>query len=473
MAGFDAEGFTRLLALVGGVIVIAALLSGFIERSNMPQVAVFLGLGAILGPYGLGLMDVTLQSSALRVVATLGLALVLFTDALTLSIREIRRHALLTLVVLGPGTLGLASLIGFLAWWLIGLSPPAAAMLGAALSSTDPILLRGLLRRGDIPPIGRLALRMESGLNDVVLLPVVLVAMAFVSADGQTSMVRMLMNLLLIGPGAGVLIGVVAVGALDVIRRRIGVRRDYESLYSLGVAFAAFAAAEAVHGSGFLAAFAAGLTISSLDVDLCDCFLEYGETTAELLLLFSFVLLGSSLIWSGFDSATGMTLLFAFLALFARPLVMLPSLAGIKMDRQSRLLIGFFGPRGLSSLLLILVPVFAGKADSSLFSVCSLVVILSVALHGGSLMFLRDDSKLEKPTASEPTGDDVRITVKQVEELRRDGEDVHLVDVRSEQAYGKSDEAIAGTIRLSPERAARDAKEQAIPKSLWLALFCT
>ena len=78
-----------------------------------------------------------------------------------------------------------------------------------------------------------------------------------------------------------------------------GVRRDYESLYSLGVAFAAFAAAEAVHGSGFLAAFAAGLTIAALDVELCDCFLEYGETTAEMALLFTFVLFGSSLIWSG------------------------------------------------------------------------------------------------------------------------------------------------------------------------------
>jgi len=72
------------------------------------------------------------------------------------------------------------------------------------------------------------------------------------------------------------------------------VRRDYESLYSLGIAFTAFAAAETVHGSGFLAAFAAGMTIAALDVELCDCFVEYGAVTAEMLLLFTFVLLGSS-----------------------------------------------------------------------------------------------------------------------------------------------------------------------------------
>ena len=107
-------------------------------------------------------------------------------------------------------------------------------------------------------------------------------------------------GLFILGPGAGVAIGLLGVAALDLIRKRIGVRRDYESLYSLGVAFTAFAAAEAVHGSGFLAAFAAGLTIAALDVELCDCFIEYGGVTAEMLLLFTFVIFGTSLIWTGF-----------------------------------------------------------------------------------------------------------------------------------------------------------------------------
>ena len=69
------------------------------------------------------------------------------------------------------------------------------------------------------------------------------------------------------------------------------------------MAFSAFAAAEAVHGSGFLAAFAAGLTIAALDVELCDCFIEYGGVTAEMLLLFTFVIFGSSLIWTGFQDS--------------------------------------------------------------------------------------------------------------------------------------------------------------------------
>src|SRR4029077_5228647 len=103
---------------------------------------------------------------------------------------------------------------------------------------------------------------------------------------------------------AGIAVGLLAIAALEMIRRKTGVRRDYESIYSLGGAFAAFAAAEAVHGSGFLAAFAAGLTISAIDVELCACFLEYGETPAEMALMFTFVLFGTSLIWTGLNIAS-------------------------------------------------------------------------------------------------------------------------------------------------------------------------
>src|SRR5262245_62230793 len=105
------------------------------------------------------------------------------------------------------------------------------------------------------------------------------------------------------------------------IRRKVGVRRDYESLYSLGIAFTAYAEADAAHGCVFLAAFAAGLTIAALDVELCDCFLEYGQTTAEMALLFAFVLFGSSLIWSGFTVLNLPILLFSIGVVFTRPIV--------------------------------------------------------------------------------------------------------------------------------------------------------
>src|SRR5512145_1134223 len=116
MEHLDSHFFGLTLALVGGVIIIAALLSGLIDRSDLPQVGVFLALGAALGPAGLGLLDVTLESPFLRVVATLSLLLVLFTDAVSLSVAEVRRHGGLAFRVLGPGTLLSAGLIAFAGW---------------------------------------------------------------------------------------------------------------------------------------------------------------------------------------------------------------------------------------------------------------------------------------------------------------------------------------------------------------------
>ena len=330
MGAFNAEAFAIALSIIGVVIIISALLSGLVDRSGLPQVAVFLALGAALGPFGLGVLNISLDSPALHVVATLSLALVLFTDALTLNVADLKRRTALALRVLGPGTLLTGALIALAGWWLLGLSAPAAAMVGAALASTDPVLLRGLLRRRDVPDDARHALQLESGLNDLVLLPVVLVAISLSNGGDVShgSLGKLALHLLILGPLAGVLVGLLAVAALDMIRKRLGVRRDYESLYSLGVALAAFGAAEAVHGSGFLAAFAAGLTISALDVELCDCFVEYGGVTAEMFLLFTFVVLGSSLIWSGFTVISGVMVVFTIVAILVRTPVYLLSLLG-------------------------------------------------------------------------------------------------------------------------------------------------
>src|SRR5215470_1513967 len=174
----DAEKLVAGLAIIGIVIVVSALLSGLVDRSGLPQVAVFIFIGAALGPAGFGVFDMTLTSPVLRTVATLSLTLVLFTDAVTLNTKELRRYAGLAFRMLGPGTILCAALTAIVAWRLLGLQPALAAILGAALASTDPVLLRGLLRRQDISVVTRHALQLESGLNDVVLLPIVVVAIA-------------------------------------------------------------------------------------------------------------------------------------------------------------------------------------------------------------------------------------------------------------------------------------------------------
>jgi NhaP-type Na+/H+ or K+/H+ antiporter len=271
---------------------------------------------------------------------------------------------------------------------------------------------------------------------------------------------------------------------LDQVRQRTGVRRDYESIYSLGVAFAAYAAAEAVHGSGFLAAFAAGMTIVWFDVELCDCFVEYGETTGEMLLLFTFVLLGSGPIWQGLAALDGRMAVFVLIALVVRPAVSFLSLLGTGMKGRSRLLISWFGPRGLSSLLLVLLPVFAGLPGAGrLFEACCLVVLASVVIHGGSLSLLAWRNPPSKPASApvaapapapdgEPSEPTVLMSLDELAALQARGEPVVIADVRTERSASESPDQAAGAVRLDPEDPVAAARRLGIPTDPWIALYC-
>jgi sodium/hydrogen antiporter len=495
------ESFTATVALIGIVILVASLLSGVVERTGIPQVAIFLLLGAVLGPFGVGVFDLGLDSPALRAIATLGLVLVLFSDAISMDLGEVRRNARLALLVLGPGSLIPALLIAVASRYLLGLPWAAAAIVGASLASTDPVLLRGLLRRQDVPAQARLALRLESGMNDVVLLPIVVLSMLFLRGPAgaeHTSAGRLALGLFILGPGAGVLIGLIGITLLDRVRKRAGVRRDYESLYALGVAFTAFAAAEAAGGSGFLAAFAAGLTVAALDVELCDCFLDYGEATAEMFLLLTFVAFGASLIWQGLEVANIRTVGFAVLALAARTLVLFPVLHRAKLDRESLRVVAWFGPRGLSTLLLVLLPVFDGIPSSAqLFTICCLVVLLSVLLHGSAIGLIVRRPSAAAPGGAAPvlalgnqeppgavsapqaaSGADVepdvpeRITLDELHQLQEAGEPVVLLDVRTPRTF-ETDPVIArGAIRMPPDDAVRLATGMSIPWKATLVAYC-
>jgi sodium/hydrogen antiporter len=483
----SAESLAPALALIGIVILVSSLLSGIVERTGIPQVAIFLLLGLILGPWGLNLVELTLASPTLQWIATLGLVLVLFTDAIAMDFSQIRRPRRLLLMILGPATLIPAGLIALAAWLLLGLDTLPSLILGAALASTDPVMLRSLIRRSSLPVPVRESLRLEGGINDVVLLPIVVLSMlALHQRDHLASELgRHAVGLFLLGPLLGALVGYLAIMLLEQVRKRISVRRDYESLYALGVAFTAYAAAESVGGSGFLAAFAAGVVIARLDVELCDCFLDYGQATAEMFLLFTFVAFGAALIWSGFTVANPATLLFAVVALVARTLVLLPALARVGVDRRARRIIAWAGPRGLSSLLLILLPVFAGVPGSErLFTITSLVVLLSVALPGtGIAVFLRKSEgplpDVEKVTAAPVTTEPnleiqvpERITLDELRQLQEAGAPVILADVRTDRSHAADNLRAQGAVRLPPDDAVRRARQLRLDHHGTVVLYC-
>jgi NhaP-type Na+/H+ or K+/H+ antiporter len=488
------ESFVTSVALIGIVIVIASLLSGAVEPSGFPLVAIFLLLGVAIGPWGFGIADVGFESPALHALAMLGLALLLFSDAVTLDTKQLRVRARMLWRLLGPGTLVPATITALAAWILLGLSAPAAAIIGAALASTDPVLLRSVLRSKALPEAPRIALRLETGMNDVVLLPIVILSMLFLpsgrvevttSIAGSAHVGRSLLGLFVLGPALGALVGWVGISALAYVRSRTGVRRDYESLYALGLAFTSFAIAEAVGGSGFVAAFVAGLLVAARDVELCDCFLEYGEATAEMLLLLTFVALGTTLIWIGLGSLNWRVLLFAVVALIARPAALYPMLAGLNLNMRDRRLIAAFGPRGLSSLLLALLPVFAGIPNAEqIFALTSVVVLLSIVVHGGgTAFFLRRSASrgvvgpaevlapLSRSAAvvEPPVGP---ITIDEMRALQAKGDSIVIVDARSNASYDSDPLEAVGAVRVQPDDPVRDATEQRLSQRATLVVYC-
>jgi sodium/hydrogen antiporter len=232
-------------------------------------------------------------------------------------------------------------------------------------------------------------------------------------------------------------------------------------------------------------------------VKLCDCFLEYGETTAEMALLFTFVLFGVSIIWTGLTTISGTAVLFACIALLARLVAFFPALLPAKIPSKDRALIAWFGPRGLSTLLLILLPVFAGVPGSeSLVAICCLVVLASVLLHGLSPMVLFPKRtpaaavpsttgvavQSTVPSASAPSlltvpaqeswGDAEFIDIPEIKALVDQGTAPIMVDSRSERSLDASDEALNDSVRIHPEHSVADAKRLGIPLDTPLVVFC-
>src|SRR6185312_8129649 len=347
-----------------------------------------------------------------------------------------------------------------------------------------------------LPEAARVALRLESGMNDVMLLPIVVLSILLIqgAAPGAesvsaTALARHAVGLFVLGPALGALVGWLGIVIMDRVRSGVGVRRDYESVYALGLAFTAYTAAEAVGGSGFLAAFAAGFMVAAQDVELCDCFLEYGEATAEMLLLLTFVALGTSVIWSGLTVISGRVLLFAAIALGTRTAVLLPMLRlpGVGLAPRERRLIALFGPRGLSTLLFALLPVFAGLPGAGqLFEIACLVVLLSVVVHGGGIaLFLRAQQARDLPPAAprprpvaapptpnaEPAADD-RIGLDEVRELRARGGEIVIVDARADRSYRASDAQAAGSVRISPDDPVPDATALQLSRHATLVVYC-
>lgn len=476
-------------ALIAGVLLIAALASGMVERGPVSFPIVFLGLGVLLGERGFGLLTLDVHDRGLEVIGTLSLALVLFLDAVRLRFDEGRKAWLVPALILGPGTLLVIGIIALAAWWLLGLGLVAALILGAVLASTDPIVLRDVVRDERVPVALRRVMTLEAGMNDIVVLPILLILAAIARAEGKSpgEWANFLARILVIGPAIGFAIGGIGSWVMGRLDAKMGIRTEYQALYGIGLVLASYVGGTAVGGDGFLAAFAAGIAVVILDNTLCECFLDYGETTAEMAMLLAFILFGALLSTLVGTVPLGATLLLAAIViLVARPLAINLVLLPAKISGRARLFVGWFGPRGLASLLFGLLLIHEQVPDAEyLLAITGLVVFVSVLAHGSTATPLSAwyGRKVEEETLAEERestpgglfGQQIegipRITPAELAARLAEPDPPTVLDVRTRSQFHLDERQIPGSIRVLPDHVTEWADDH--PEHHPVVTYCT
>ena len=361
------------------------------ERSPISAAMVFVTVGMTAGPIGLDFLKVGINAPLVRVLAEVTLVLVLFVDASTINLRSLIREkgVPFRLLLIGlPLTMGLGLLTAVPLF--DNVNPWALALMAFILSPTDAALGQPLLKSPSVPEKIKEAINVESGLNDGIALPPILACIAGLSAAaaeklGASYWISFTLKQFLFGPLLGALVGWLGGKLVDGASKAGWMNPTFQRLTAWSLAVIAFATAEIFHGNGFIAAFCGGLMLGTHSPIVRERIHEFGEAEGQQLELFVFLLFGLVVVPNAAGYWDARAWIYAILSLtVVRMLPVAISLVGAKLDWPSIGLIGWFGPRGIASVLYLLMAVnelgLAGY--ERIFSVIVLTVLLSVFLHG-------------------------------------------------------------------------------------------
>lgn len=386
----------------------AVLLSEYASRSILSVSVLFVVAGFLAGDGVIGLLQIDAGNAVFKHLAELALFSVLFTDGMHVGIRDLRQTWRLPgrALLLGMPLTLLSTAI--LANVLTGLEWPSALLLGAALSPTDPVFASALVGREEVPQRLQRLLNVESGLNDGLALPIVLVLLAVVGAQ-DVSLLQLLRDIAL-GVGAGIAIPWLAIH----LRRRevLAAVQVYEPLFAFSVGLMIYAIATATHANEFLAAFAAGVTVASMSTEVREEFRRFGEIIVELLKLATLLLFGALISPSFFMNMTAGDYVFIAIVLF----VTRPAAIGIaflrgELNTREWIAAAWFGPKGFASVVYAILILESGaEQDYHLFLLASLVIVLSIILHSSTdILVVRwfedEDETVQEPGAPRAEGE--------------------------------------------------------------------
>jgi NhaP-type Na+/H+ or K+/H+ antiporter len=323
------------------------------------------------------------------------LALLLFADSSTLSLRRLGKDALLPgrlLVIALPLIIFLGGLVAFVMFPGEGLG--FALLIGAILAPTDAALGLPIFNNRRVPARIRLALNVESGLNDGIATPFVALFTALAVAEATNSLSNWLAGALVeiaIAIGVGAVIGTLGGWLLNGAMKRRLTSRLAGQFGVLMLAFLAYVGSLALGGNGFIAAFVGGMFFGYSTHHQRHQTVEFTETVGTTLSVFVWTIFGAYLIIPLFTSFNPMALLYAVLSLTViRMLPVALSMLGMHFRRDTIVLMGWLGPRGLASVVFTLIAyesfLEAGRSNATLFAIAGWTILLSVFLHGLSAL---------------------------------------------------------------------------------------
>jgi NhaP-type Na+/H+ or K+/H+ antiporter len=378
-----------IAALAGGLFI-WGIFSRRLGRSVVTPAMFFVTFGLLFGPEGTGWISLDVGGHELRAVAELTLTLVLFTDASRLNLRALRQDYPLPARLLGVGlpltivcgTVAAKALFGGLTWL-------EAGIVGVILAPTDAALGQAVVSDPRLPVRVSQGLNVESGLNDGICVPLLFILLAATGADEGLTSTTAAVRLVIEQIGYGLLGGFVAAAVGSVVMawasRHGLMSSQWRRVATLAIAAACYGLAVPLGGSGFIAAFIGGLAFGWLNHEEVPSLTELVVDGGELFEALTFVLFGSVVVGPLLHRVDAAVAIYAALSLtVVRMLPVAAALLGSHARLPTVGFIGWFGPRGLASIVFVVIA--AGRpalSDASLISlIASATVLSSIYLHG-------------------------------------------------------------------------------------------
>jgi NhaP-type Na+/H+ or K+/H+ antiporter len=380
----------QTIAILALFVLVYSSVAGRVERSWLSGPIVFTIFGLLIGPVGLDLLSFKTDRETIRTLAELTLALVLFTDAAGADMGVLRKAKALPIRLLLIG-LPMTILLGFGVGILLvqTLSLLGVVLLATMLAPTDAALGKAVVTNEEVPDAVRQGLNVESGLNDGICVPILFVFLALATGkageEGPWHLALMLVaEEIGIGLAVGLALTTLAGLLLKFARGQQWLTRAWIQVPVVALALGCFALAQWLGGSGFIAAFSGGLLFGVLAKQVRDKFLRAAEGTGDTMALITWVIFGAAVVGQAVGHFSWLILLYAILSLtLIRMLPVFLTLTGMGVSTEGKLFMGWFGPRGLASIVFAVIVVNANVPNSGTIAatvVCT--IMLSILAHG-------------------------------------------------------------------------------------------